>query len=222
MISVIIPTFNEEQSITQVLQCLNQETTDHETLVIDGGSLDRTIERASSLAKVVPSEKGRGLQLNEGAKHAKGEILFFLHGDCLIEPGALSKIERAAEEFLGGCLTQEILDSKHLFRFIEWSGNVRARLCRVFYGDQGIFVRKDTFFKLGGFKPFPLFEDIEFSKRLRKEGRTVVLPEHIYTSSRRWSRQGVLKTTLINRVLLALFYLGFPAAALSRKYHDIR
>ena len=222
MISVIIPTFNEEKSIKQVLQRLSQETTSHEIIIVDGGSSDKTVELASSSAKIILSEKGRGIQLNEGAKRAKGEILFFLHGDCLIEPGTLLEVERATEKFSGGCLTQAILDSSLFFRFIEWTGNIRARVYKIFYGDQGIFVRKDVFLKLRGFKSLALFEDIEFSRRLRRKDRSVVLSKHIYTSSRRWRRQGILKTTLKNRLLLTLFYLRFPVSLLSKWYRDVR
>jgi rSAM/selenodomain-associated transferase 2 len=222
VISVIIPTFNEEQGIKKVLQCLTQEAVFHEILVVDGGSLDKTRELASPLAKVVLSKKGRGIQLNEGVEHAKGEILFFLHGDCLIEPGTLAEIEKAMRKFSGGCLTQSILDSNPLFRFIEWTGNVRARLCKVFYGDQGIFVRKDVFLKLGGYPSLPLFEDIEFTRRLRKKHPTIVLSKRIYTSNRRWNRQGILKTTLMNRLLLTLFYFGLPVDLLSKWYRDVR
>ena len=223
MISVIIPTLNEEKHIIQVLQRLNQESTPHEIIVVDGGSSDRTVDFACSLAKVIPSRPGRGLQLNEGVKFAQGEVLFFLHGDCLIEPGTLDEIEDVIRKgFIGGCLTQTILDSNPVFRLIESTGNVRARARKIFYGDQSIFVRKDVFLKLGAFRPLLLFEDVEFSRRLRREGRTIVLSKRVYTSSRRWNRQGILKTTLINRMLLMLFYFRFPTSLLSKWYRNVR
>lgn len=223
MISVIIPTFNEERNIVRTLQKLSQEVLPHEVIVVDGGSQDRTVEFARPHAEVVFSRKGRGIQMNEGAKGARGDILFFLHGDCEIEEGALKVIEDAVRNgYVGGCLTHKIQDPRFIFRLIESSGNIRALWRKIFYGDQGIFIRADVFRELSGFKPFPIFEDVEFSRRLRRKGRTVILRHKLYTSNRRWVRQGVLKTMMINGLLLFLYHVGCPTDLLAKWYRDLR
>lgn len=223
MVSVVIPTYQEEKTISQVLTLLSQESFPHEVIVVDGGSTDHTVQFAYPLAKVVVSKRGRGIQMNEGARHAKGDIIFFLHGDCFIEEGTLEAVQEAIlKGYLGGCLTHKILDSRFIFRMIESSGNIRASWARIFYGDQGIFVRADIFREIHGYKPMPLFEDIEFSKRLRGEGRTVVLNRKIYTSNRRWVRQGILRTMILNFFLILLYFLGCSSTLLAKGYRDLR
>ncbi len=223
MISIIIPTFQEQNFIEPLLRQLLLDPFPHEVIVVDAGSEDKTIEIAQPLSKVIHADKGRGLQMNKGAKEAKGDILFFLHADCLIESGTLKHIEEMINHgFMGGCLKQKIKARHPSYRFLEWSGNLRARLRRVFYGDQGIFVRKDVFAILGGFKPWPLFEDIEFSKRLKLKGPTIVLSKRIFVSNRRWAKQGILKTTWMNRRLLALYRQGVSPYVLAERYCDVR
>lgn len=223
MISIIIPAYNEESNIKYILETLCQDKDAHEVIVVDGGSSDKTVEIAKAWAKVIPSCKGRGIQLNRGAREAQGNILFFLHGDCHLETGALAVIKKAVHNgYIGGCLSQRIKSPNPIYRIIEWTGNKRAALRNIFYGDQGIFVQKKTFEKLGGFKEIPLFEDIEFSERLRLNGKTIVLSKKIYTSSRRWKHLGILKTTFVNRSLLNLYRQGVSPIKLARLYRNIR
>lgn len=223
MISVIIPTLQEEDHLISLLENIQKKNYNCEIIVADGGSTDRTRDIASSRARLVVSQKGRGRQLNAGALQAKGEILFFLHSDCRVGPGVFAEIEKAVRDgWIGGCLTQKISDPRWIFRAIEFSGNLRAGLQKIFFGDQGIFVRKDVFESMKGFKAIPLFEDVEFSKRLKQRGKTGLLSKTIFTSNRRWVRQGILKTTLINRVLITLYHLGVSAQLLAKWYPDVR
>lgn len=206
-----------------MLRAFRRHSPHTEIIVADGGSSDGTRLIASAYTRVVESRKGRGCQMNEGARHAHGEILFFLHADCLISAAALDEIQWAvARGFIGGCLTQSILDSGRIFRWIEWSGNVRARLRHIYYGDQGIFVRRDVFDRLGGYKPMSLFEDVELTSRMRRAGPTAILPCRIYSSNRRWKHEGLLSATLRQRCLVGLYRAGLSAAFLSRWYRDIR
>ena len=109
-----------------------------------------------------------------------------------------------------------------IYRLIEGLGNVRAKITKVFYGDQGMFVRKDIFLKLGGFPKVPIMEDVIFSKRLRRSGKTVVLMDKILTSSRRWDKKGIMKTSLLYSLINILFWMRIPLEKIKLFYDDLR
>ncbi len=222
-VSGVIPVYNEESTIRRLLDSFRGDGS-VEIIIVDGGSTDGTVELAGSYpVKVIRSEKNRGIQMNRGAEAAEGEALLFLHADCLLEEGSLEAVAHSlGNGCIGGCLRQRIQSGRRVFRFIEGTGNLRARWLRVFYGDQAIFTRRSTFLDMGGFGSAPLFEDIVFSRELKKRGRTCMLDKQVHTSPRRWERQGILRTTLINYLLTAGFLLGLPADRLRRIYGDIR
>lgn len=223
MITIIIPVYNEESIIREILGRLPYGD-GVEVIVVDAASKDRTIEFTKRYpVRVVECIRNRAEQMNRGAQMAGGDILLFLHADCLFEKGSLEAIEDSLKNgCIGGCLSQRIDSGEIIYRIIEASGNIRARLFKVFYGDQAVFVRRDIFKKIGGFDNVELFEDIIFSKKLRRAGKTRILNKRVYVSPRRWKRQGIIKTTLINYILTLGFLLGFPAAILKRIYLDVR
>jgi len=124
--------------------------------------------------------------------------------------------------FIGGCLTQRIDKNNLIYRFVEDQGNIRARISKIFYGDQGIFVRKDAFLQAGGFPEVPIMEDVLFSKKLRQLGRVAVLPDKIFVSSRRWDRNGIIRTVLLYNWLIILFHLRVPLEKIKKLYNDLR
>lgn len=223
MLSIIIPVYNEEGTISTLLEHLSGSR-NAEIIVVDGSSPDRTWKIVQEYGvKGIRTIKNRAWQLNEGARIAEGEALVFLHADCLPEKGSLEKIRDCLRKgFVGGCLSQRIDSSRSIYRFIEESGNVRARLLGVFYGDQAIFVRRDVFFALGGFDRVELFDDVMFSRKLKRAGRTCVLKEKVHVAARRWEKQGIIKTVLINWLLTATFWLGISPRRLKSIYQDIR
>ena len=223
MISVVVPVYNEEKLLETTLSRLTRQTGPHELLCVDGGSGDGTASIANRFGKVLTSEKGRAAQMNRGAAEARGEILFFLPADAVLEEGALEAVEEAVRQgYDGGCLTQQIQGRRLLFRTMELSGTLRARWFRIFYGDQAIFVKRRLFQELGGFPVSPLFEDVAFTRRLHQVGRTVVLRHHVYTSARRWEQNGILKECFRNWGLLGLYALGVSPRRLARFYPDVR
>lgn len=223
MISVVMPVYNEEATIQEALSGLLRNN-NIEVIVADGNSSDRTVELAKQYpVKIVASEKGRAKQMNAGAEAAAGRYIIFLHADCFFGRGALEAIGDSLNNgYIGGCLSHRINSRRIIYRLIEASGNIRARISKIFYGDQAIFARRDIFFKIGGFDDVALFEDILFSQKMKKEGRTSVLSKAVYASARRWERQGIIKATLIHWLLSLGLLFGIPADILKKIYTDVR
>ena len=223
MISVIMPVYNEERVICRALDniagCKNVEI-----ILIDGGSSDETLQKAEKYPiKIIQSFRNRAYQLNKGCQIAKGRILLFLHADCLLEENSFNAVRACIDEgFIGGCFEHKIDSSRLIFRFIEKSGHLRAKFSKIFYGDQVIFVRKDIYFRIGGIDEVELFDDVIFSKKLRKIGETCVLNKKAFSSARRWETQGIIKTTLINWLISLGFLFGISPEKLKKIYLDVR
>lgn len=223
-ISIIIPIFNEEKVLTEKAQQFSNLKKQAEMIFVDGGSQDRSAEIVQDYGMVVEGAKGRAVQMNRGAQVASGEILLFLHADNMIDPETLGVIGKLFEmkNIVGGCLTQRIDALRSIYRIIEEFGNIRARLTHVFYGDQGLFVRKDVFIEMLGFNEVPIMEDVIFTRRLRKMGKTVVLPQKVYASPRRWCQKGIIQTVFLYTFINVLFSCGYPLDKLKNLYEDLR
>ncbi len=222
-VSVIIPTLNEAGNIEAALLS-TQQGGDVETIVADGGSEDGTLQKCAAADRVLTVDRGRGAQLNAGAAAATGEILLFLHADCRLAPGCIdaARAACAAEGCIGGCFRQQIDAAGLRYRALEWGNALRVRFFRLAYGDQGIFVKADVFHRVGGFPPLAFMEDLFLMKRLRREGRFVLLDSKVHVSARRWQRNGVVRQTATNWALVALAQLGVPPARLVSLYGNNR
>lgn len=223
MISVIIPVYREEHHIRSFLADLQQRPDPpSEILVIDGDAKQRTLTAIDNAEiRRIPSLPGRGRQMNLGALHAHGDILLFLHADTALPPNAILRMGLAMRDrdIAGGAFSLRFASSRPSLRTIATLANLRSALTRVPYGDQGIFLRKDIFQRLGGFKEIPIMEDLEFMARLRRSGyRIRILPEAVRTSARRHHTEGVVLCTLRNLCLRLLFHLGVSAWRLHRFY----
>lgn len=218
LISVIIPTLNEEVNLPVTLRQL-ADRPDVELIVVDGGSTDRTVEIAQSFTSYVfVTHPGRASQMNEGARHATGDILLFLHADTFLLPGALDEIQRRIQGAVGGAFDLQIDSPRRFSKFIARVASQRSRLFRLPYGDQGIFVWRQLFDALGGFPNVPIMEDIAFARRLRRAGRLSFIRSGLITSGRRWHTNGMIKTTFVNWWVTSLYFLGMPPNQLRHIY----
>ena len=222
-ISVIIPTLNEAPRIAELIASTRQ-VGECEIIVVDGGSTDGTLERASSADIVLSSEPGRAKQQNAGAAASRGDVLLFLHADCRLPVGAFEAIRAAMqdERTVGGCFQQRIAADGWAYRWLERGNARRVRWLGMAYGDQGIFVRRRVFEELGRFADVKLMEDVLLMKRLRRTGRFVLLDERLSVSARRWKRHGIVRQTLRNWLLLTLAMCGVSPNRLARFYPHAR
>jgi len=222
-VSVIIPTLNEESCLAATLANLRAQKP-HEIIVADGGSTDRTRQIAADADLFVQAPRGRARQMNKGAAHASGDILLFLHADCWLQDGALQAAEASLRQrrVAAGCFTMTVASPGAFYRCIDFAAAVRVRCTGMIYGDQGLFLHRDFFERLGGFPPYGLMEDVFFSRMLRRHGRLVIAPRRIFVSPRRWHRSGIIRQTIRNWMLLALAALGVPPNHLAAWYPAVR
>ena len=223
MISVVIPTLNEAAILDATLSRLTPQLEGHELLIVDGGSTDCTRRIARKYGDVISSERGRARQMNAGAAVAAGTTLIFLHADVWLEPGAIQGVEVAiAAGYVGGAFKQRIDGANPLYRVIESVANFRAQRLNVFYGDGGIFINRSRFQQIGGFPDLPIMEEVGFSRKLRQLGKTTLVKPRIHISPRRWEKNGILRTTLINWLITLLFFCGVSPPRLAEMYRQIR
>ena len=222
-ISIIIPVLNEAKILEKTLSQLQSELGHHELIIVDGGSTDGSVHIAEKYGKVVTCARGRAKQLNAGAAAASGDILIFLHADIWLESGALAAVETALSSgYVGGGFRQKIDGKNILYRAIEIAGNIRGNCLKVFYGDSGIFLTRADFEKIGGFPEIPILEEMEFSRNMRKLGKTTLVIPHIHISARRWETKGIVRTTVNNWLITLLYFLKFSPEQLAKLYRHIR
>jgi hypothetical protein len=221
--SVVIPTLNEEEHLEVTLDSVTREP-DIEVIVVDGGSGDRTAEVALARgARLLMTTAQRARQMNAGAAAASAPVLLFLHGDTRLPPGFSGHALRllAGRDTAAGAFRLAVAGQGWGLRVIEGLANARSRLLRLPYGDQGLFVMADLFRRLGGFPELPIMEDVLLVRRLNKTGRIAIAPCSALTSDRRWRRLGILRTTLVNQVVLTGFFLGVDPGRLAAWYRGL-
>lgn len=227
-ISIIIPVLNEAATIQETLTRF-ENASEVEVIVVDGGSRDDTVAIAMRVGKaiakslrieVISAAAGRASQMNAGAAVATGDILLFLHADTHL-PTSFDTLVRQALQNAGtvaGAFELRIDAQLRGLRLVEKLVNMRSHFLSMPYGDQAIFLKAATFHDLGGFPDLPIMEDFELMLGLRRQGRITIVPAPVVTSGRRWQKLGVVKTTLINQLIIAGYFLGVPPAQLVRWY----
>jgi len=226
-ISIIIPVFREEAIIGKLLSHLRElpaREVMSEVIVVDGdpsGSTIKTIGQSSILTAT--SRPGRAVQMNHGASLATGAVLLFLHADTFLPQNVLTHISTclADERFVGGAFNLGIASDRRIFRITEKYVALRTRITRVPFGDQAIFLRREYFERIGGYKSIPLMEDVELMSRVRKRGdRICIISEKVMTSARRWEQEGIIRCTLRNWLFQVLYLFGVPPEHLAKHYRS--
>lgn len=225
-LSLIIPVLNEGKTLNSfLLRLQTYRSRGHEIILVDGGSSDGSLALGDGLVdRQLRSPPGRARQMNRGAAAATGELLLFLHADtelpaeadCLINHG----LADCGRDW--GWFDARLDNRAPAYRLIGSLMSLRARLTRVATGDQALFVRRSLFESLGGFPDIPLMEDIAISKRLRQQGKPLVLASPVVTSSRHWRRRGLLRTVLLMWSLRLQYFLGVSPERLHRRYYPER
>lgn len=223
-VSVIIPTFNEAETIARTIRSVQKIEDDIEIIVVDGGSSDATVQLAESCqVTVLQSLQGRGVQLSEGAKIAGGDIFWFLHSDTIPEQNAVQAMRTALKnkETVGGNFTIRFAGSSRAAKFLTRL-YPHLRKIGLLYGDSAIFVRREAYQKAGGFKDLRLFEDLEFVNRLKKQGKLAYLSANVETSSRRFEGRSFALTFLRWSIFQGLYWIGVNPDFLAERYYPIR
>lgn len=220
-ISIIIPCLNEADAIRPTLNAASANPDLVEIIVVDGGSTDGTCDVVSQMPSVrlIHSPvKGRAVQMNLGAREAKGDILLFLHADTILPDGFEELVLKACsgESVVGGAFCLRFDAGHWLLRVI--SVFTRFNIKWITVGDHAMFFKRELFEQLGGFPEIPLLEDLEFQLEVRKHGKMVRVQASVITSARRFLRNGVARQTLLDAYILLSYYLGKSPDELARLY----
>lgn len=223
-ISVVVPTLDEERRVEGALRSARAAFgPDAELVVVDGGSVDATRERAAPLARVMTSDPGRGRQLHAGARAAGGDLLVFLHADTRLPADSARPLRKlvSERETAGGCFRFGVDPPPRgpdRWRLLELAVRLRTRLLRTATGDQALFATRHAYESSGGYPDWPLFEDVAFVRRLKRVGRFRVLPLVARTSRRRWERAGFWRTVGTHWALRFAFAAGVGPERLAGWY----
>ena len=222
-LSISVPTLDEAADIVSFLQPLQRlRERGVELILADGGSHDGTVASASPLVdRALTSPRGRALQMNAGAALAGGDVLLFLHADARLPDDAERLILDGLRETgrRWGRFRVRLSGAAPMLRLVEWMMNQRSRLTGVATGDQGLFVERGLFDKVGGFPAIALMEDIALSATLMRHGRPLCLVQSVIASSRRWEKHGIWRTIALMWRLRLAYFLGAEPARLAEIYY---
>ncbi len=228
-ISVIIPVWNEALLLRPLVERLraisaSSSITDTNTIaeiiVADCGSGDGTPESVEGLATIITSPRGRAVQMNRGAAGASGDILWFLHADCMPPQNAFDQIRAsmADPEVVAGGFRWDLTGGRWYYSLATLLAHWKNRIKKNLFGDMGIFVRRTVFEDLGGYREIPAFEEVELAKRLRRRGKIVILDEKLPSSDRKLAAEGPMKAFIRNDILKILYSLGVSPERLAGMY----
>ncbi len=223
-ISVIVPTLDEEHLLSACLSSVRSQSVSAQLIVVDGGSSDGTQAIARAQADLVIELDAPALaeQLNVGASRATGDILVFLHADCQLTDGCLERIQTICKHanIIGGALTMHIQGNRASYKMLSFCGNVYCRLTGTLFGDRAMFIRRPAFETLHGFRPLPIMCDVDLSHRMKRIGKTRLIPGPVLSSSRKFDHEPVWLSPLLILWALAAFRLGVPGERIRDRYYE--
>ena len=208
---MVIPAVDEAQHITGAVVSARVPGVD--LVVVDGGSLDGTRERAVLAgARVIVGERGRARQLRRGVEATRGEVVLLLHADSRLPPGWAEAVRESLADgrVAGGAFRLRFDETGAVFRVLEWGVRLRVALFGLPYGDQALFVRRRVLEDLGGIPDVRFMEDLDLVKAIKTRGRLRVLPLPVVTSGRRYRQSGVLRTVLLHGLAVLAWRAGVP------------
>lgn len=226
-ISIVIPSFNEEEYIADLIYALKERALKdgliREIIVADGGSTDMTRQNAKNAGAVVIEcqKKGRATQMNEGAKVARGQILYFLHADTVPPVGYDEQILSAISNGAGaGCFQLRFGNDHPILKLYAWFTKFQITLVR--FGDQSLFVKAKIFFEAGGFdENLAVMEDQKMVSELKKRTSFILLDEAVMTSARTYEKNGVVRLQLIFGMIVILYYFGAKQDTIVHLYNSL-
>ena len=211
-VSIIIPTYNEEDSIGNLLDHLIQYSDDRllEIIVVDGGSTDRTldiVEKSNAIA-VTSNNKGRAAQMNTGYRQSSGELLYFVHADSYPPESYLNDLFYAIEnEYDAGCYRFRFDSDRFLLKVNSWFTRFDRIMCRG--GDQTLFIKRSLFEKLGGFRDdYLIMEDYDLIQKIQKVSNFRIIPKDVIVSARKYEKNAYLKVNFANLVVFIMYFCG--------------
>ncbi len=222
LVTVIVPTLDEGQALPGLLDHLDALRGRWEVVVADGGSSDDTVEIAHARGvRIVQTPGGRPRQLNAAARAASGEMLLFLHADSRLPASAYTSLTSVSVGIGGGNFALRF-DGDDRFARVLSAVYAFQRRFGFYYGDSSVWVRREMFDRLGGYRELPIMDDYDFVRRLEATGRTECLPGPARTSDRRWRAMGVPRTLLIWGAIRWLYVAGVSPVRLARLYRRVR
>ena len=225
-LSIVIPTLNEALHLPLLLSDLNVWPNDFELIIVDGGSIDLTISIAQiqGVDVIKSPKKNRGYQLKTGASNARGDWLLFLHADSRLRIGwvrSLSQIiQNKKSKNFAWYFDFKIKKDNLEYRFLEIAVALRSLVLQHPYGDQGLLIHKDLYYKTGGYSSLKIMEDIDLITRITKKTKLKRIRESIYTDDRKWTNSNIIKRAIKNYKLRKKWRQGYDIDDLSKEYNS--